>query len=214
MAFPITNRMKIGPKYKIARRLGAPVFEKTQTQKFTLSQTKKSAARKNRKHMSQITDYGLQMIEKQKARYTYLLSDKQLSKYVKKALSEKTGDKAGFLFGLLESRLDNTVLRTGLAPTRSAARQLVSHGHITVNGRRVTLPSFQVKAGDKIAVRSGSLSKGVFGNLEERLKELETPAWIKFDLAKKEAEIKGEPQSAGKIETLFDLNTVLEFYNR
>jgi small subunit ribosomal protein S4 len=205
--------MRIGPKYKIARRLGAPVFEKTQTQKFTLSQTKKSSMTKTRKHHSQVTDFGLQMLEKQKARYTYLLSDKQLSGYAKKALSEKTADKAGFLFRILESRLDSTVFRIGLAPTRLAARQLVSHGHINVNGRKVTLPSFQVKLGDKISIRERSLGKGVFSNLEQRIKESDIPAWLKFDSTKKEAEIKNKPDS-GKIETLFDLKTVLEFYSR
>jgi small subunit ribosomal protein S4 len=206
--------MKIGPKYKIARRLGAPVFEKTQTQKFTLSQTKKSSTKaKGKKRPSQPTGYGLQMTEKQKTRYAYLLSNKQLSRYVKKVLSEKTTNKVGALLRILESRLDNTVFRTGLASTRSAARQLVSHGHINVNGKRVTSPSFQVKVGDKISIRPRSFDKGIFNDLEERVKEVEIPTWLKFDVTKKETEVKSKPDTE-KIETLFDLKTVLEFYSR
>jgi len=101
--------MKIGPKYKIAKRLGAPIFEKTQTQKFALSQSKKSARRSERKHHSQATSYGLQMKEKQKARYTYLLTEKQFSKYARQTLEKKASNKPGLLFELLESRLDSVV---------------------------------------------------------------------------------------------------------
>jgi small subunit ribosomal protein S4 len=98
------------------------------------------------------SDFGVQMLEKQKARYTYLLSEKQFSKYVKSAI-EKQGDNREILFKTLESRLDNIVLRAGFAPTRLAARQLVSHGHLMVNDRRVTIPSYSVRVGDKISIR-------------------------------------------------------------
>ena len=205
--------MKVGPKYKIARRLGAPVFEKTQTQKFALSLAKKSSGQKSRTHRSQVTDYGFQIKEKQKARYSYLLTEKQFSKYVKKALTQSSADKAGLLFEILERRLDNVVLRAGLASTRGAARQMVSHGHITVNGRKVDIPSFETKIGDKINIKDSSLGKGIARNMEEKSNELNTPEWIKFDPNKKEAEITTKP-NLGKVDNLFNLNTVLEFYSR
>lgn len=205
--------MKVGPKYKIARRLGAPVFEKTQTQKFALSQAKKTGKR-NAKHMSQVTDYGIQVKEKQKARFTYLLTEKQFSMYVKKAIDNKGTDKANFLFGLLESRLDNVVFRIGLAPTRSAARQMTSHGHIMVDGGRVTIPSYQTKIGNKISIRPGSLTKKLFADLDVKLNNLQVPEWIKFDNNKKEAEIIGIPNLAKAGDQLYDLTAVLEFYSR
>ncbi|MBX4210577.1 30S ribosomal protein S4 [Candidatus Parcubacteria bacterium] len=201
--------MIIGPKYKIARRLGAPVFEKTQTAKFNLreSQRKVRGGFKRPK-----TDYGLQMIEKQKARYTYALTEKQFSNYVKKAIAKK-GLSSTLLLENLEMRLDNTVYRIGFGSTRLFARQLVSHGHIAVNGKRVTIPSFKVSVGDKITIRAGSLKKKVFESIDEKLKNNKVPSWIVFDPAKKEAEIQGTPKPE-HADVLFDFAQVLEFYSR
>lgn len=206
--------MKIGPKYKIARRLGAPVFEKTQTQKFTLSQAKKSGGQRNRKHMSQMTDFNKQLREKQKARYSYILTEKQFSGYVKMSLKQKTGDKAGNLFEILESRLDNIVWRAGLASTKMAGRQIVSHGHILVNGKRTTIPSRQIKTGDKITIRSQSLGKGIFTDLEKNPNKQSIPNWIEFDINKKEITLVSKPDLKKSDSLLFDLNSVLEFYSR
>jgi|SRR3989344_2253024 len=206
--------MKIGPKYKIARRLGAPVFEKTQTQKYTLSLARKANARSTKKHMSQVTDYGIQMKEKQKARYTYLLSEKQFSNYVKKALDSQNKNKADFLFSLLETRLDSTIFRLGFASTRSAARQFVSHGHITIDGRKMTIPSYSVKIGEKIGIRLGSQKKGLFKDLDERLKTITLPNWMKFDAEKKEGTFLSIPSLEKMPSVLYDLDIVLEFYSR
>jgi small subunit ribosomal protein S4 len=203
--------MIIGPKYKIARRLGAPVFEKTQTQKYTLSQGRKE--KRGRGGPRQKTDFGVQMNEKQKARFSYLLTEKQFSNYVKKALATRGTDNVGTLYEMLERRLDNTVLRAGFAHARGLARQMVSHNHIQVNGRTVNVPSFKVSLGDVITVREGSSKKPLFAGLEERLQAKTAPSWIKVDAAKKRAEIQGAPK-AEKGELLFDLNSVIEFYSR
>jgi len=208
------NNMKIGPKYKIARRLGAPVFEKTQTQKYTLSQARKANARSTKKHMSQVTDYGVQMKEKQKARYTYLLSEKQFSNYVKRVLESQNKNKSDFLFSILESRLDSAIFRIGFASTRSAARQFVSHGHITIDGRKMTIPSYNVKMGEKIGIRIGSQKKGLFKTLDERLKDITLPNWMKFDNEKKEAVFLSAPSLEKMSNVLYDLDVVLEFYSR
>ncbi|MBA3551004.1 30S ribosomal protein S4 [Patescibacteria group bacterium] len=201
--------MIIGPKYKIARRLGAGVFEKTQTQKFALSEGKRG---KKDKRGGPKTDYGIQMLEKQKARFTYALTEKQFSNYVKKALAKK-GTNQDTLYGLLESRLDNVVLRGGIGHTRLAARQIVSHGHMTVNGIRVTIPSYQVKVGDKIAIREASLKKPLFATLDERISKYQPPSWLKLDAEKKVIEVQGAPK-LNTAELLFDIGQVLEFYSR
>jgi len=99
----------------------------------------------------------------------------------------------------------------GLAPSRRAARQFVSHGHFKVNGKKTTVPSHAIKKGDKIDVREGSKGKGVFANLPEKLKDYITPVWLSFDIAKMEGIITGSPQND---ETFLDLNAVLEFYSR
>ena len=161
--------MIIGPKYKIARRLGANVFEKTQTQKFAMRAEQKAGGKSMGRKPRAKSDFGLGMIEKQKARFSYGITSKQFTNYVQKA-TEKKGNTADILTGLLESRLDNVALRAGYATTRQAARQMTSHGHLTVNGKIVTIPSYQVKVGDVIGIREGSKKKALFSTLDERLK--------------------------------------------
>ncbi len=200
--------MIIGPKYKIARRLGATVFEKTQTQKYAIKATQKSQSSRPRAK----SDYGLGMLEKQKARYTYGITSKQFGNYVKKAI-EKKGNSGDHLINLLESRLDNVALRSGFATTRQGARQMTSHGHLMVNGNIITIPSYQVKVGDVIAIREGSKKKGIFLQLDERLKTLKMPAWLKLNFDKKELTVDGVPQ-ANQAELLFNVGSVLEFYSR
>ncbi|NQV88384.1 MAG: 30S ribosomal protein S4 [Parcubacteria group bacterium] len=205
--------MIIGPKYKIARRLGAPVFEKTQNQKFVLSLARRGKPSRGKKGPRQRTDYGAQMTEKQKARYTYLIGEKQFSNYVKKAIADKSAKTVDLLFRNLETRLDSIVFRLGFANTRSFSRQMISHGHIVVNGKRVDIPSAQIYLGDKISIKEGSLKKNMFIGIDDRLKNHTVPSWIKFDFAKKEAEIQGMPKLE-QADLLFDLNAVLEFYSR
>ncbi|HRH26922.1 MAG TPA: 30S ribosomal protein S4 [Parcubacteria group bacterium] len=203
--------MITGPKYKIARRLGAPIFEKTQNQKYALNLERKS---KNRKGFSKPkSEFGIQLNEKQKARFIYGLGEKQFANYVKEALSKKTSHAPQLIFEYLESRLDNIVYRLGLATTRSGSRQMVSHGHIKVNGRKVDTPSMRLKVGDKVEINDRSLNKPLFANLDEKLKASNTPSWLKFDLSKKEGVVQGKPVLV-KTENMFDLNTVIEFYSR
>jgi len=200
--------MKIGPRYKRARYLGAPVFTKTQTQKYAMrSQSKAKSVRRGAR-----SEYGQQMMEKQKARFSYGVSGTQFGKYVKMAL-QATGDNSKDLLNILESRLDNVVLRSGFAPSRSAARQMVSHGHITVNGRKVTVPSYTVQVGDVLAIREGSKKKVIFAKLDETMKAMQWPSWLKVDVDKKEIRIDGEP-NPNTSELHFNVRSVLEFYTR
>src|SRR3989338_11164111 len=160
--------MIIGPKYKIARRLQAPVFEKTQTQKFSLREERKNKKRSFRK---QKTDYGIQLNEKQKARMFYCITEKQFAKYVKQALEKKGISPTNTLLKTLEYRLDNVVWRAGLLPTHLAARQAVSHGHFLVNGKKVYVPSYSVSLKDKITIREGSQGSKMFSEIDEKVVE-------------------------------------------
>ncbi len=201
--------MKIGPRYKKARYLGAPVFRKTQTQKYAIRSQRKQKTTKRRGAKS---EFGKQMLEKQKARFSYGVSGKQFTKYVKIAL-KTSGDNAKNLLHILEGRLDNVVVRSGFAPSRSAARQMVSHGHILVNGKGVTVPSYEVKVGDVLSIREGSKNKAIFSNLTEELKSFKWPSWVVVDATKREIKISGEP-STEMSDLLFDVRAVLEFYTR
>jgi small subunit ribosomal protein S4 len=201
--------MIIGPKFKIAKRLGAPIFEKTQTQKFALSQARGG---RKLKRPGQASDYKRQLIEKQKMRFTYGITEKQLRRYIDEAL-EKSTTPIPHIMERLESRLDNVVYRLGLTKTRRFGRQVVSHGHIVVNGKRLTIPSHKVKVGDVITVREGSKQSGVFNTLAETHEAVAVPAWLSIDIKKLTATMTGLPVY-NPAETLFDPEQVLEYYSR
>jgi small subunit ribosomal protein S4 len=196
------------PKFKICKRLGAGVYDKCQTNKFTATSASFKPGARRPKALS---EYGTQLNEKQKIRFSYGISEKQLSNYVKKASLVKGARTAEKFHEELESRLDNVIYRMGLGNSRRATRQMVSHGHFLVNDHRVTIPSYQVKIGDVVKIREGSKVKKIFDNLAERLKEYKTPDWISFDIVKTEGKILDKPKNT---ETFLDFNVVLEFYSR
>jgi len=203
--------MIIGPKYKIAKRLGAPIFEKTQTQKFALSEARTGRVKKGRRPGA-MSDYKRQLIEKQKMRFSYGVSEKQLSNYVKESFA-KGHQPIAELLGRLESRLDNVVYRLGIAKTRRLARQLVSHGHIMLNGRRLNIPSHKVRVNDVVTVREQSQQSPLFLALNESLLTYTAPAWLELDIKKLGGTKKAEP-TYEPTETLFDPQLVLEYYSR
>ncbi len=202
--------MKIGPKFKIAKRLGAPIFEKTQTQKFALSEARGGRMKKRRP--GNMSDYKRQLIEKQKMRFSYGITEKQLRRYVNEAVA-KSHQPANLLVERLESRLDNVVYRMKLAKTRQMARQMVAHGHICSNGRKLTIPSHKVKIGEVITVREGSKSAKLFENFTDEHEAAGVPAWVKFDPKKLEGSMVALPVYQ-PTETLFDPAQVLEYYSR
>ncbi len=169
-----------------------------------------------RKHRSNVSEYGEQLRAKQKMRHTYGLMEKQFSMYVKRATAtHESGDgsvtPALKLARELESRLDNIVYRAGFANTRALARQMVSHGHIIVNGRRINIASHQVKIGDTVAIREGSKSTKLFTNLEEKLTALAPSYMASVNPKTFEATIKA---SVREVEPMFDTQKVLEYYSR
>ncbi len=143
-----------GPKSKIARKFGDPIFG---TDKNLERKNYPPGQHGNTKRRKKTSEYGIQLKEKQKAKYTYGILERQFRNLFERASSSK-GVTGEVLLQLLEARLDNVVFRLGIAPTRAAARQFVSHRHITVNGDVVNIPSAQVKAGDIVGVREKSKS--------------------------------------------------------
>lgn len=200
--------LPVRSKFKIAKRLGAQVFEKTQSQKFALSE-----ARVKRHRGRAQSDYGKQLLEKQRVRYTYGLSERQLGNYAATAFEEK--DPPTALHKALEMRADSVMYRAGLAPTRRAARQAVSHGHITINGRRITTPSRRLSKGDVVAVREGNAKSPLYASLAENKEELgrAIPQWLSVDLNVLRVEVVGEPLY-NPVEAGLDYATVFEFYSR
>ncbi|MCR4283920.1 MAG: 30S ribosomal protein S4 [Parcubacteria group bacterium] len=203
---------------KTCRRAGAKLFlkgERCVTPKCAMTTKpyapgalgKSGGKRKGRRGSS---EYGTQLRDKQIVKFSYGLRERQFVNYVKEA-SKKKGVASLELVKLLESRLDNVVYRLGLASNRASSRQLVSHGHITVNGRRNNIPSYKVKIGDKIGIRSGSATKGIFGSLSDRWKKFEAPLWLSVDKDKKEATVIADAVSD---DTRFNFNSIIELYSR
>ena len=156
------------------------------------------------------SNYATQLMEKQRARFTYGVSEKQFARYVKEAI-KKQGSPADNLFNRLEQRLDNVVFRLGYAKSRRMARQLVSHGHFKVNGKKMTVPSHAVKVGDKISLRERSQDMAFAGKEEAAVA---MPDWL--DIDKKNNHI-ANVQSLPKYDSTseaFDLTKVVEFYSR
>lgn len=165
-----------GPKSKIARKFGEPIFgpDKVLEKKNYPPGFHGLASRRRKK-----SEYGLQLKEKQKAKYTYGVLEKQFARLFHKASASK-GITGEVLLQLLESRLDNVVFRLGLARTRAAARQLVSHKHITVNGEIVNIPSYQLRPGDIVGVREKSKSLEIIADsmTSHRYNKY---AWLEWD---------------------------------
>jgi small subunit ribosomal protein S4 len=203
--------MKTGPRYKIAKRLGASVFEKAQTQKFAISAER--SAKNKRRGRGRQSEYGKQMLEKQKVRVTYGLTERQFRNYVRKALAANSAKPTDRLHELLELRLDNLVWRLGLAKTRRGARQMVAHGHVMVAGKKSRVPSQAISVGDKIAVREGSKEHGVLLGFSERFTERPLPSWLSWSPVKMEGGVIERPTTSSA-DVAGDLVAVLSFYTR
>ncbi|GAG12216.1 unnamed protein product [marine sediment metagenome] len=161
------------------------------------------------------SEYGKELQEKQKLKHWYNLRERQFRKYVKEVLDKrgKVEDAGALLIEKLESRLDNVVFRMGFASSRAQARQVISHGHFLINEKKVNIPSYQVKKGDKIALNSESRKKTVFKNLSTSLKKYNPPSWIKLDVEKLEGKISARP-SLEEASPPAEISAIFEFYSR
>ncbi len=200
-----------GPKAKICRKFGENIYGNAKYDKI-LSKRKYPAGQHGRNLRRKLSDYGLHLKEKQKMRHTYCLMEKQFSNYFKKAAKAPgvTGDN---LLQLLERRLDNVVYRMGFAVTRMQARQFINHGHFLVNGRKVDIPSYLVKAGDIMEVRPKS--KGMKPLLEAMDKtEVTSPySWLSVDKENFRGQFNSIP-AVSEIPVTCDLRLIVEFYSK
>lgn len=208
-----------GPKEKIERRLGEHLHLKGER-----SFSPKSALVKKpyppgihgnkRKGVRKISEYGQQLNSKQKIRNTYRLLEKQFKNYIKSSLKSKRGPFETILYKL-EYRLDNVVYRLGIAQSRDQARQLVNHGHILVNDKKITIPSYEVKIGDTVKIREGSKKLVFFIALVPQwLIKYETPAWMELDKTGIAGKIKGYPTMEESGLNPNDLQSIIEYYSR
>ncbi|MDP3772405.1 MAG: 30S ribosomal protein S4 [bacterium] len=203
-------------KEKVERRLGEKLFLKGER----CTGPKCAATRrayppgvhgKRRTRRREGSEFGILLREKQKIRYLYGLDDKEIKRYSTIA-SARTGVFSVLFFRLLEGRLDNVVYRLGLAESRRSARQMVGHGHITVNGRLISAPSHQTSKGDVIALKERAERLGIAARITERLKKYEAPRWLSLDRAKKSGTISGIPETDATV--MIDPTKIKEFYSR
>lgn len=197
-----------GPKNKLARRIGEDLGLKTNALKVTkrLSILPGQHGAKGRR---KISNYGQQLREKQKVKYIYGIMEKQLRRLYEVASKNPTATGSALL-GLLERRLDNVVYRAGLAPTRSAARQFVSHSHFQVNGKKLNVPSYTVKVGDIISVRNKSLSVPILSDAV-KAEERHAPVWLQVKGA---VTVVDQLPTRDAITERIDDQLIVEYYSR
>lgn len=206
-----------GPKEKIERRLGAKLFLKGERSFSPKSATVKRMyppGMHGKAFRRRGSEYGSQLQSKQKIRNTYRMLEKQFKNLAKVAIASKkeTGD---LLVRKLEKRLDNVVYRSGLAQSRDQARQIVSHGHVLVNGRKTSVPSFEVKTGDMIKIRDASLKSKYFSAMMPQwLQKHEAPKWLELDKNALSVKIVGVPTIQDSGLESKDIQSLIEFYSR
>lgn len=172
----------------------------------------KSSKRQPKRSGRKVSEYGMQLKEKQKAKFIYGVLEKQFRAYYDKAktMPGVTGEN---LLGLLERRIDNVVFRLGLASTRRQARQLVSHGHITVNGKRLDIPSALIKVDDVIGVKEKSRGTALFKEIAESKNALNVPAWLTADIQNLSGSVTRFP-NRDEIDIPVDEQAIVELYSR
>ena len=196
-----------GPKTRIARKFGEAIFGPDKVLSKKNYPPGQHGANKRRK----TSEYGIQLREKQKAKYTYGVLEKQFRNLFEKA-SRTKGIKVEVLLQLLEARLDNVVYRLGMAPTRAAARQLVSHKHIIVDGKVVNIPSFSVKPGQIVGVREKAKSLEVIADALSGFNHSKYP-WIEWDEASKSGKFLHLPERADIPENIKE-QLIVELYSK
>ena len=197
-----------GPKVKISRREGTDIFDTPKWNKRNFPPGQHGPTKVTKR----TTDYGKQLREKQKAKLIYGLMERQFHNLFVKAKGLE-GDLGTNLLTLLEKRLDNVLYRSGLAKTRRLARQLINHGHIAVDGRKTDIPSYSVKAGQKISVKTSKLKTAYWKNVQEEIKKVRPASWITLDGKAMSMVVTSEPMKEelpGNIET----KQIIEFYSR
>ena len=207
-----TNMRYTGPKTRLCRREGVNLFGSPKYQRL-LARNPNIPGMHGAKRQGKVTEYGKQLREKQKAKRMFGLSESQFKKYYDKAdrSKEVTG---GALLQLLERRLDNVLYRSGFALTRAQGRQFASHGMFRVNGKRINVPSCEVRVGDIIEIRESRKGSPIFPKNKETLGEAhDVPSWLKVDSKKLTIEVIELP-SQTHFESIIEPQLIVEFYSR
>lgn len=202
-----------GPRCRLCRREGKKLFLKGDrcfSQKCPITQGAPIPGQ-HAKKAGKLTEYGVQLREKQKAKRIYNLSELQFVNYYKKASGKKGVDTSNYMFQLIELRLDNVVYRSGLARSRHQARQMVAHGLITVNGQPVTIPSIQMHLGDAFAVNTASQDSALFQVAKQSREDI--PSWLELDRKSLRGSIV-RPLESDDLPHEFNPQLIVEFYSR
>ena len=205
----------IGPVCRLCRREGVKLFlkgERCYTPKCALEKKNYAPGQHGQQQRRKLSNYGVQLREKQKLRRIYGLNEQQFLNYFTKAASQKGATGENFLV-LLERRLDNVIFRLGLATSRSAARQIVRHGHVTVDGQKVNIPSYQVRVGQVVSLKDKSKTKQYFVDMAENAKNKTAPKWLEADYEKVGGKVVSLP-AREDIDTQVDELLVVEFYSK
>lgn len=197
----------LGPICRLCRREGIKLCDK---HKCATLKRNYPPGKHGQKRQAKPSDYAKQLREKQKARRIFGISEKQMVKYYKRATasSRESGEQ---LLGQFEHRFDNAVFRAGFANTRRQARQLVAHGTMLLNGKRMTIPSYDVKEGDTFTVRQKNKSMPLFENFSK--KKITPPSWLKVEPTDLSAQVIGKA-GKGDIEASIEPSMIIEFYSR
>ena len=199
----------IGPKQKISRRFGVPIFGTSRSLEKRNYPPGQHGLRAGRRKKS---EYAVALAEKQKLRYQYGVLEKQFRRYFAEA-SRRRGVTGEILLQLLELRLDNVIFRLGLGNTRSAARQFVGHGHVVVNGQRVDIPSYSCRPGDAISIKEGAKSQQLALRSLDITQAVPTPDWLVVDREKMTGKVMREP-TREEIDPLVNEQLIVELYSR
>ncbi|MCE9680164.1 30S ribosomal protein S4 [Shewanella sp. AS1] len=202
----------LGPKLKLSRREGTDLFLKSGVRAIDSKCKLEAAPGQHGARKARLSEYGVQLREKQKVRRTYGVLEKQFRNYYKDAARLK-GNTGENLLTLLETRLDNVVYRMGFGATRAEARQLVSHKSIMVNGRVVNIPSFKVSANDVISVREKSQKQARIKAALEVASQREKPTWVEVDSAKMEGAFKRIPERSD-LSAEINEQLIVELYSK
>ncbi len=199
-----------GPKNKIARRFGVNLGLKTNAAKVARRLTQPPGAHGPNKRRRTRSSFGKQLDEKQKAKFMYGIRERQFRSYVEEA-NRREGDSGVNLHQLLESRFDNVIYRMGIATTRAQARQFVNHGMFVINGKKMDIPSYQVKVGDEVSLKENKKQKVAFEGLTERLSNAQPPSWVSVDPSHQSGKVISTP-TKDDVESVFDVKLIIEYY--
>lgn len=195
-----------GPSNKLFRNYGV----KDLSNRKLVSSMRQSASGQHGAARKKLSEYAIHLNEKQKIRMTYLVSEKQFAKYYQNA-AKKKGVTGTILLQMLESRLDNVIFRAGFANSRKQSRQIVNHGHVLVNGKRVDIPSYLVKAGDVITIKSSS--SAFINSIIEGIDSVSAPAWMTQDKAALKVVFDRIPERE-ELDPEFKEHLVIEYYSK